>query len=107
MLRHYVVVNGDLRKARAIERRWRVAGRRGQSIAEHVGHDDEVALGIERLAGTDRPLDVGVMSRIRRRIDHQIGLAGVEPAVSFVCELRSAQRDARAQDEVAEVEQVS
>jgi hypothetical protein len=36
----------DLRKPSLVVRRWAIAWRRRQAIAEHVRHDDEILAGI-------------------------------------------------------------
>ena len=78
MLRDDVVVDRDVRKGRAIDRRRRVAGRRRQPVAEHVGDDDEVARGIDGAAGREHQLAVGVMAGVEGRDEDDVVARGVQ-----------------------------
>ena len=84
MLLHDVVIGGDLREARAVERHRGVAGRGRQAVAEHVGDDDEIFSGIERHVGADQPLVLQMRAGVPAGIDDHIVLGGVELAIGLV-----------------------
>ena len=106
MLLGDVVLEGDLREARAVVRRGRVARRGRQSVAQHVGNDDEVFRRIERHPLTDQPLVVVVLAGIPGRIDDGVAFVAVERAEGLVGELGIAQRLPGAQSDVAQFEYV-
>lgn len=60
-LHTHVVQDRPLGITASIERGRHIRGRRRQSIAHHVGDDDESALGIENALRLDQPLRVDAL----------------------------------------------
>ena len=70
----HIVVGRDLREPRPVIGLRRIARRRRQAVAEHIGDDDEVFPRIERHPRPDQPLVVVVLARVPGRIDDDIAL---------------------------------
>jgi hypothetical protein len=87
MLAHDVIVHGNAGERGTVKRRGRVAGRGGQAIAKHIGHDDEVLLQIESASDTHHGFGVGVLPAIERRHDNDIVTGGVHLPIGLVGQL--------------------
>ena len=104
VLQAHVVVGRHLGEARLVVGRRRVAGRRRETVAQHVRHDDEVLPGVEGLVLADGPLHVGVVAGVPGRLDDDVVLLGVQRAVGLVSELGAPQGRSLLQHHVARVE---
>ena len=62
VLRSNIVKDGDVGKARTVKGLGGVAGRGGQSVAEHVRDDDEVLRRVQAHPLADQPLVLPVAS---------------------------------------------
>ena len=109
-LRPHHVADGDDRKFQTPRLAGVRIGRgrpaRAHAGAEHVRADDEVALGVDRLAGTDHGLPPAGLAGHRigtchmmvagQRVadQHRVGAGGVERAVGLVGDLERRQRHA-------------
>jgi hypothetical protein len=85
-------------------RRADIARRGGETIAEHIGDDDQITLGVERATRPDQPLGIGVLGAVGGRIDDDIAPRLVEPTIGLVGELRVPQSQPGLQRHVAELE---
>ena len=109
-LRAHHVADGDDRKFETVGlaglRIDRGRPGRAHAAADHVGADDEIALGVDRLAGTDHGFPPAVLPGHRmhardmlvagQRMADQDGVAalGIEPAIGLVGDLERRQLDA-------------
>ncbi len=104
LLRVHVVPVREQRIAAETERLGQVARRGRQPVAQLVGDDDEVALGIEDAIARDQPLDVGVMRPVRGGIEDDVRLVGRQPAIGLVGEACAGQRQPALQRQRADLE---
>ena len=100
----HVVVQGDERKARPVERLRRVAGRRGEAVAEEVGEDDEVALRVEHPRGRHVALVARVAAGVVARDEDRVIARRVQRPEGLVGQLGVRQHRARLQGDVAQIE---
>ena len=101
-----VVANRHDRKARSVERLRRVAGRRGEAVAEQFGGDEKQPGRVQRPVGSDQPLVAVMVRHVVRRQQHDVVARGVQAAVRAVDDPRLGQRDAALGTEVLDHELV-
>ena len=83
-----------------------IARRRGEAVADRIGADDEILVGVERLAGPDHEIEPMMIAGDRRHHQDGVGLARVQRAVGDVGDREIPDRLAALQLEVAFVEQL-
>ena len=109
-LRAHHVGNGDERKIQtphlAGGRIGRSRSGRAHAAADHIGADDEVAVGVERAAGTDHdfppaglagqrmPIGDMLIKRQRMADQNRVGTVGIEFAIGLVGDLERRKIDA-------------
>ena len=79
----------------------RIARRGRQAVGDRIGADDEILVGVERLAGADQEVEPVVIARDRRHHQDGVGLLVVERAVGDVGDRKVPDRLAAFQLEVA------
>src|SRR5262245_16447821 len=87
MLTHDVVVQCNVRKSSTIKGWGRIAGRGGQTVAKHFGHDDEVLLRIEGASDAHHGFGVGVLPAIECWHDNDVVTCRVELSIGFLGKL--------------------
>ena len=100
ILRFHHVADGEFRKAH-MRLRLRIAGRGRQPVGDRIGADDEIFVGIERLAGADHEIDAVMIARDRRHHQDDVRFFGVQCAVRDIGDREILDRLAAFQSEVA------
>jgi len=83
VLRLHHVADGEFRELHA-RLRLRIARRGRETVRDRIGADDEIFVGVQRLAGADQEIEPVVIARDRRHHQDRVGLLVIELAVGDV-----------------------
>src|SRR6185503_4211454 len=92
---------------RPVDRRARIAWRRGEAVREHLGGHEEVLRGIERAPGANKEIVAVMVRPVPRRDQNRVVALRVERAERRIRDLCAGKDDAALETEVAEREQAT